>query len=470
MKEKEKAKNVSKQKQKGKKSVKKALIISTYVILIILISLISFIGIYVQDKNKMSNVLREYILGTDLFGARNIVIKVDDGTQTKKYDEQGNLVTDDNTEDTNITTVEEPVNKEEVLTAENYQKVKDIVISRLEYMKLDYYEIKFNESDGTIYLEVPESSAADYAAQYSITKGEFKISDYDTNEVLLSNSDVKDAKVQYATTESGTTVYLNIKFTKEGSTKLKDISNTYVKTTDSEGNEVIKKLKMTLDDTTIKTTYFDEEINDGQIQIPLGTSTDSEQIQNYLTQGANIAIFLNTDPMPITYKIEVNRLVYSDITANTLKILLIVSTIVFALLLVSMIVKYKKEAILAAITNIGFVAILLIVIRYTNVDITLTGLVAIALSILLEYIFLMDMLKVKTEKINKESKGKAVKVTIINWVEKLIPLAIMSVVFALGRWEPVYSVGMLLFWGITILVLYNLVTLKIMFMKDEKNK
>ena len=215
---------------------------------------------------------------------------------------------------------------------------------------------------------------------------------------------------------------------------------------------------------------IDEEINDGQIQIPLGTSTDSEQIQNYLTQGANIAIFLNTDQMPITYKIEVNRLVYSDITANTLKILLIVSTIVFALLLVYMIVKYKKEAILVAITNIGFVAILLIVIRYTNVDITLTGLVAIALSILLEYIFLMDMLKVKTEKINKESKGKAVKVTIINWVEKLIPLAIMAVVFALGRWEPVYSVGMLLFWGITILVLYNLVTLKIMFMKDEKNK
>lgn len=439
MKEKDKTKKVSKQEKNGKNGARKALIISAYVILIVLICLISFVGIYVQDKNKMSNVLKDYILGTDLYGSRNIVIKVDESSE-------------DNAD---------------VLTEDNYKKVKDIVISRLEYMKLDYYEIKFDESSGTICLEVPENSNADYAAQYSITKGAFKISDNDTDEVLLSNSDVKNAKVQYATTESGTTVYLNIKFTKEGADKLKDISNTYIQTSDSEGNSVTKKIKMTLDDTTIMTTYFDEEMTEGEIQISLGTSTNSEQIQNYLTQASNIAIFLNTDPMPITYKVDVNRLVYSDITANTLKILLIVSTVIFVILLIYMVIKYKKQALLAAITNIGFVAVLLLVIRYTNVDITLTGLVAIAISIVIEYIFLMNVLKVKTKKIDKESKGKALKETIIKAVEKLIPLAIMAVVFALGKWEPIYSVGMLLFWGIAILVLYNLVTLKIMFIKGE---
>ena len=51
--------------------------ISTIVI-ILLLSLISFVSIYVKDKNTMKNVIPEYKLGTDLYGARNILIKVQD--------------------------------------------------------------------------------------------------------------------------------------------------------------------------------------------------------------------------------------------------------------------------------------------------------------------------------------------------------------------------------------------------------
>ena len=428
-----------KKQEKAKVRKTKPLIILAYVIVILLISLVSFGGIYVKDKNKMTNVLRDYILGTDLGASRNIVIKVDEENK-------------------------------ELLTEENYAKARDIVVSRLKYMKLDYYEMKFDESTGTIYMDVPENSRADYAAQYSVTKGEFKIEDNDTGELLLSKADVKEAKVQYQTTESGTTVVLNIEFNKDGAEKLRNISNTYVKSTDSEGNDTTKKIKMSLDDTTIMTTYFAQEMTDGQMQVSLGTSSDSEQIQNRITQATNIAVFLNTDTMPLTYKIDVNKSVYSSLTDNVLKIAIIVSIVIFALLLIYMIIKYKKEALLAVVTNIGFVAILLLIIRYTNVDITLTGLITIPISVIIKYVFLMNILKVKTEKIDNDSKIKRVKETIRSGIEKLIPVAVIAVVFALTKWETVYSAGMLLFWEIAVLILYNLSTLKIMFLKNEQSK
>ena len=428
-----------KKQEKAKVRKTKPLIILAYVIVILLISLVSFGGIYVKDKNKMTNVLRDYILGTDLGASRNIVIKVDEENK-------------------------------ELLTEENYAKARDIVVSRLKYMKLDYYEMKFDESTGTIYMDVPENSRADYAAQYSVTKGEFKIEDNDTGELLLSKADVKEAKVQYQTTESGTTVVLNIEFNKDGAEKLRNISNTYVKSTDSEGNDTTKKIKMSLDDTTIMTTYFAKEMTDGQMQVSLGTSSDSEQIQNRITQATNIAVFLNTDTMPLTYKIDVNKSVYSSLTDNVLKIAIIVSIVIFALLLIYMIIKYKKEALLAVVTNIGFVAILILIIRYTNVDITLTGLITIPISVIIQYVFLMNILKVKTEKIDNDSKIKRVKETIRSGIEKLIPVAVIAVVFALTKWETVYSAGMLLFWEIAVLILYNLSTLKIMFLKNEQSK
>lgn len=428
-----------KKQEKAKVRKTKPLIILAYVIVILLISLVSFGGIYVKDKNKMTNVLRDYILGTDLGASRNIVIKVDEENK-------------------------------ELLTEENYAKARDIVVSRLKYMKLDYYEMKFDESTGTIYMDVPENSRADYAAQYSVTKGEFKIEDNDTGELLLSKADVKEAKVQYQTIESGTTVVLNIEFNKDGAEKLRNISNTYVKSTDSEGNDTTKKIKMSLDDTTIMTTYFAQEMTDGQMQVSLGTSSDSEQIQNRITQATNIAVFLNTDTMPLTYKIDVNKSVYSSLTDNVLKIAIIVSIVIFALLLIYMIIKYKKEALLAVVTNIGFVAILILIIRYTNVDITLTGLITIPISVIIQYVFLMNILKVKTEKIDNDSKIKRVKETIRSGIEKLIPVAVIAVVFALTKWETVYSAGMLLFWEIAVLILYNLSTLKIMFLKNEQSK
>ena len=262
------------------------------IVIILLLSLISFVGIYVKDKNTMKNVIPEYKLGTDLHGARNILVKVDDSTTTKKYDSDGNLVKDSSDGDENnenITEVEEKVNPDELRTADNYEAVKNIIEARLKYMKVEDYLLRFDESTGDISLEVPENSSTDYIAQYAITKGEFKIVDNDTSEVLLTNADLKEAKVQYSTSTSGTTVYLTIEFNKDAVEKLRDISKTYVSSTDTDGNTTTKKIKMTLDDSTIITTYFQEEISTGIIQLSMGTSTSTSEIQTNIQSASNMA-------------------------------------------------------------------------------------------------------------------------------------------------------------------------------------
>ena len=77
----------------------------------------------------------------------------------KKYDADGNLITDDNqtnsdtstdttneetstdTAEENVTTVEEPINAPELLTPENYLAVKEILIDRLDYLNIENYTL-----------------------------------------------------------------------------------------------------------------------------------------------------------------------------------------------------------------------------------------------------------------------------------------------------------------------------------------
>lgn len=430
------------------------------VLVIILVSLLSFTGIYVKDKNTYKNFIPDYKFGVDLYGYRNIVVKVDDSTETKNYDEEGNLIkeTTDENKSKIAKTIEEPVNSEESLTIDNYQAVEDTIIKRLNYLKVEGYQIKCDENTGRIYIEVPEDDNTDYIAQYCVTKGEFKILDNDTDEVLLSNADLKETKIQYSATSSGTTVFLTIEFNKDAVEKLKNISNTYVSSKDADGNDTTKKIKMTIDDETVVSTYFEEEIDNGIIQLSIGTSSDSSTLQTYFRQASNIAVLLNTNPMPLTYEIEINRFVHSDITMQTIKMIAIISAIVFALMLVYMIIKYKKNGLMGAILNIGFVALLLLAIRYGNVTISNLGILAIALSTIIEYITIMKILNIYSKKDNDKIL-KELKTFAKNYAIAIIPLIVLAVTFALIKWQELNSMGMVFFWGTLIMIIYNAIVI-----------
>lgn len=429
----------------------KGLKITVIVLLIILLSMVSFIGIYVQDKNQVKNILPEYILSRDLKGHRRIELKVNDEVkETKKYDADNNLITDDTTE---VARTEEiKVNSEEILTKENYEASKKVIEKRLEEMQVNNYDIRQNLEKGTIILELPEDNNTDRIVGQLSLQGKFEIVDKDTNEVLMTNDDLKSVQSRYGTTSSGTTsIVLNIQFNKEGTEKFKNITNTYVQTTktvEQEGEEakeetVTKEISIKIDDTTLLSTYFSEQITNGLLQLSVGSSTNSttEELQEYAKEATSMAALLDSGKMPIVYEVEQNKYILSEVTQDVIEKGIVVSIIVLTLAIIYLIIKYKGKGILVGISIIGYVALLLLVIRYANVEVSIAGIIEILFSTLINYMLVVSMLK--EEKINNAIK----KYSLI-----LIPTLAIAIAFTFAN----IAVGIVLFWGIVIAILYNI--------------
>ena len=105
--------------------------ILTIILLIILITMVAFWGIYTQVQNRMENQVKDYSYAMDLDGSRVIRLKVSEGNKTVVKDQEGNEVADsENLTDEEITqngyTKEEtPYNSDEVKTVENKKKSKE---------------------------------------------------------------------------------------------------------------------------------------------------------------------------------------------------------------------------------------------------------------------------------------------------------------------------------------------------------
>ena len=333
---------------------------------------------------------------------------------------------------------------------------------------IEEYLIRQNEDTGRLTVQIPEDDSTDMAIQYLYTTGKFSITDEDGT-VLLDNSNIKNAKVAYNTTQSGTTVYLNIQFNKDSVEKLKEITNNHLKTTDSEGKDISKKITMKLDDTDLISTSFEEEVTNGVLSLSVGTaSTSSSDLSNYLKEASNISIFLNNEPLPIKYSVDQNRYVLSDITEKTIETVGIVAGGVLVLACIVLTIVYKKNGLLAGIANIGYVAVLLIIIRYTNVIITTEGLFGILISVILNYIFSIYLLKMMK---NKEiTVGKAYNKTVLAMLFVLIPALAVGVTLCFANWMPIYSFGEIIFWGILLIFIYNTVLTRTLLMCSTKKQ
>lgn len=435
----------------------KKLGLTLIILVIILLSLISFGGVFVQNKNLMENKLPEYLLAGDLKGYRRIELKVNDEvSKTIKYDEQGQVISDEDTETAVARTEEIKVNPDEILTKENFKTSKDVIEKRLKAMNVQNYVIRQNEENGTIILELPENEKTDKVVGQLYSQAKFEIVDNDTNEVLMNNDDIKSVKAKYGTVSSGkTAVFVDIQFNKQGTEKLKNITNTYIETTvksenvtegeEAQEEKVTKKIALKIDDYSMLTTYFDQEINNGLLQLSVGysdsTSSSTDEIQEYIEEANSMVAILGSGKMPIVYGVEQNKFIVSNITENEIKIGVGIALGLLVIGFAYLIIKYKSKGILGSISIVGYVAVLLIALRYFNVEITTSGLFTITLSIILNYIVIANILKAKN-----------VSKTVGKYALIYIPFLVVAVVFTFAN----IPIGAILFWGIIIDLLYNL--------------
>lgn len=440
----------------------KIITITTIVLAIIIISVASFGGIYKLKEYKVVNVIPNYLLGMEFKNSRVVNFTVSDEiAETKIYDKDGNEVTEkqdgvEYTEENGYNTVETKVNSSESLNTSNYKASKKILENRLKNLKAEQYVIKLDENKGNIQLEILENDDTDEILAVLAQKGIFELQDSETEEVLLDNSDIKNASVVYGQTETEVSVYLQIKFNKEGTKKLEEISKKYIQTTEQETNEdgeieeneVTKEVSILFDGQEYRTTYFGDTITDGTLNVAMGSGADSASIENYVLIADELKTILNSGILPIEYEINENT-VSARITTENINNALYIVLAVFAISLIYFGIKLKLKGILAGVLQIGYVALLLLTLRYTNVVISLEGIVGILVGIILNYMFIYSAFK--------NIKNYFVKDTMAKFAVKSIPVYIIAIVFTFNTLTNIASLGMTLVWGLIILYVYNLI-------------
>ena len=464
-------------------------------LVVILLTLISFVGIYVKKSNVYEDIMADYLFSKNLKGSRIIEIAVDTSTEKVTYDKDGNIVenteeeetktteelTDEtaanseateqteNTEKSEYTTVDEPINPEAVLTEQNYKISKEIIEKRLDTLNVLDYKVKLSESNGKMIIEIPEDSQADQVESYLTSIGSFEIVDAEDESLLLNNDDIKEVQVGYNTNESGTAVYLTIEFDKEGRKKLEEVSSKYTLVTDETDKTVEKKVKLKMEDEEILSTYFDETITNGIMQLTVGNSTtDVEEVQEYLESAAGVSMLLNSGKMPIKYTIESEKFIKPIVNDDILSVAIYVLLGLAVLSFIYLIVKYKKYGALTVIGSIAAIDLLLLVIRYTNVYLSVESAIAFIVLVLFNIYIISNLLKGINKKSSKEEISICMKKGLLNSIDMIVIFLIIAVVFTFMTWSAIGNVGLIMFWGIVSIGLSHLIFTRALLLNSNK--
>ena len=477
------------------KKIKKIVIL----LLTILVSLISFLGVFKYDKGVWNNIIPTYKYGMDIAGSREIRYSVDE-SEKEKYvyvDENGNIKGEVWKDGSSITAESEAtsaekngqakeneeevpysketrtikVNSDDVITEENFEKVKKIIQERLEEQKISEYSIRIDDITGKLVVETANNNA-DVETVESLLNytGKFKIVDYQNGIELMNNSDIKDVSVIYSNNSSYST-YLQIQFNKDGAEKLRDMSKKYVeiKNEKAENNEEAtenteteevndeeettkKYVSVVLDDSTLMTTYFGEEMTQGIFQIQIGdATTETGKFIENQKKASIIATVLNSGIFPVKYNIETDNFVKSEVNDevnNTIKFVFCAIILIASIVLL---VKFKEKGLIISILSIGFVSVFSLAIRYTNVSITLNSIISSCLIVIMNYVFMFVLLK--------ENENEKMSTAFSNAFKKFylstIPVCIIALIFTFATSLQISSIGMALFWGMILIAIYN---------------
>ena len=460
----------------------KKLSIVLILLLIILISIISFVGIFYQDKNQMVNVIPAYSLGTDLSGYRKILLTVDEDDEN---------------------------NTEDILNYDNYVKSANVIKARLKSMGIEDYTVRCDETTGQIEITIPENDQTEYILSDITQKGSFEIRNTANDEVLMNNDDIRSVKVEVVPSSYSvgtSSIYMDINFNNAGSKKFKNITRDYQnvvsndtvdnsvaenETTDSEAsqsefddnstsettanettnatsNEVAEEtaddedntteVGLYIDGTSMMTTSFTEIIDNGVMSLSLGSSSSDEQTKILKYQAESLAAILENDAMPIQYSVTGNVYISSPIEQSTIKVLIGIGICIALLMLIVVIIKYRAKGVIVSVCMVGFIALYLLILRYTNVVITLEGIFSIGLVFVINYILNIMILNRLQNNVEKTFTKALTK-----FVLSMIPMLILAVVCCFSSWMSLFSFGMILFWGLVTSVIYNLIITRTFF-------
>jgi len=450
--------------------------IKTIAILLIaiLISVIAFCGLYVKEYGIWKNILPDFELGMELDGFRELRYVLNESEEEKEIyvDEngkyKGDVIASTEEKEGEAEKVEVEgeykkekrtikVNPQENINIENFEKTKNIIQKRLEKISLYEYNIRQNSITGEIVVELPDNENIELEEGLISTVGNLSVIDHQTGVILIEDENIETATMLTSTENNQYQSYLQITFDEVGTEKIKEISKNYTTVTAGDGTETTSYIEVKLDNQTLITTYFGEELTQGAIQIPVGQATSD--YQEYMKTAMNVQQIIgiiNSESLPLTYELKSDNFVNSPITNNVKNVIKISFAIVLVVISIYMIIKYKFEGVKHAILSIGYIALLFLTIRYTDVALTINSIVAALGIITINYVFNLKLLG----KLNKETNKKvAYKETIKEIYLAIVPVIIIALIFTFMSSLVISSIGMTLFWGILLQLLVSLVVL-----------
>lgn len=436
--------------------------ITAILLLVAIIIFASFFGVYKKEDFRAVDIIKNYNFGMKFTKNRLLKMVVNTSEEEVIYDSEGNVVENDGeteyTEENGYKIEHIKINPEEALTKDNYELTKKILKNRLKKMGAGEYEVTLNKETGEITVRMQENDDVEELMEHASQKGEFTIIDKDTQEVLLDNSDVKSAKVVYgASSSNSTSVYLQLNFNTKGKQKLEEISQIYVagkETVENEEGEMEEKdttkyVSVVLDGQTYSSTYFGEKMSTGILYVPIIDVSDAESLRQYVIEFNKIATIINSGELPIEYQTS-EETVDPILTKNKIAIGIAIPSVILLVACIVLVVKFNVKGFIATYLQIGYIALLLLILRYTNVVITIEGAVGILVSIVLNYAFVYMLLKNLKEKqfIEWDKIGKFALIT--------IPVYVIAIILAFNSLTRVNSFGMTVVWGSICLYIYHL--------------
>lgn len=432
-------------------------------LIILLVSVVSFGGIYYKNKNSMSNILPSYVLGNDLKGYRQITLELAESDSSEN--------TEENT--TNETATEGTV----TATPEDYKKSAEIIKKRLKSLKVDNYTVTCDENTGKIAVTLPEDNRTDVILSDLTEVGKFTITNA-AGEELLNNSDIRKVTIGVNKTSTDNKMYMSIAFNTKGANKFAKVTKEYQNTTsentavtnettneNSEENKDTSSKEVTLkiDDSELLKTDFSQVIDNGVLTLTLGSSSSTtETSEDELNSAYNLAALLENEALPTKYSIKNNTYVQSVVDTNVLKGIICIEVAIALVIALVLIVKYRVNGIFAAVLSVGYVALLLIAIRLANVTISLEGIVAVLFAYAVNTCFSILFCKKFKQSFTKKEKKKILKDIVKSYSVVIVPQLLLAVVCCFTTWAPIFSFGMIMFWGLLISWIYNIIMSKIL--------
>lgn len=440
----------------------KALKITTIILIAVIITVAAFFGIYKKEEYHVINILKDYKLGMDFLNKRVIKANVSDDEKEKTvYDSEGTIVEIGENDDLTEYTEENGYKiLEKEIDSKEYVNTKKYLDKKLKLIGVHEYNVKLNQETGEITVEIPDDDNADKVESYLKTNGTFSLEDAETGEELLNETYITNTGLMYGSDldDNGDTVsyvYLRINLNKEGQAKLKELKTIYVKdgetvTTEEDGEEKTetkdKEVCIKLCGDEIGDTVITNIIYQDSIALCLGYSAKQEEFKEQSENASNIAKILKIGVSPLEYDFEESEIQETTISNKKICIYIVGVSIVILAACIYLIVKFKLAGILATIVEISYIALLILVVRYTNVVITIEGIGGIILAAVINYELIYSILASKNEPLNTLNK-----VALTN-----IPIYIIGFIFAFATSAHLNSFGMTLIWGSIVTYVYNL--------------